>query len=185
MRVLKIIAFILLLSLVACSGSRNPYDQDENEEATGQRIADQVFEGFEMTVTENGVKSGTITADRAEKYDSEQIVEAKNLEMVFFAENGAVESILTSKKGVIHLDSGAMQASDSVVVINADSTKTLKTERLTWDKEKDQVVSDTTVYITTADGDRVRGDGIVTDVGFNNLELKNPTGDISALGKDF
>lgn len=185
MKILKFITLISLLACISCAGSGGMDDAEESPEAAPQRIADQVFEGFEMTVTENGVKSGAITADRAEKYDSEQLIEARNLEVVFFAENGAVESILTSKKGLIHLNSGAMQASDSVVVINADSSKTLKTERLTWDKEKDQVVSDTTVYITTSDGDRVRGDGIVTDVGFNNLELKNPTGDISALGKEF
>lgn len=155
--------------------------------AAGEQQAempDQIFDGFEMTITESGIKKGWIQADRAEKYTEKGLFKAENLTVLFYTETGAIKSVMTSRKGLIHTASGDMEAMDSVVVISSDSTKTLLTEHLIWQKKDNRILGDSAVEIRSPRG-VVFGDGIRADAGFENLEVKNPTGDINVLGDKF
>jgi LPS export ABC transporter protein LptC len=104
--------------------------------------------------------------------------------VIFYTANGEINSVLTSRRGIIHTDSGDMEALDSVVVVSRDSTKKLETGRLIWKKQDNTIVSDTSVVISSPRG-VVYGDGLLTDAGFENLEVTNPTGDINVLGEKF
>jgi LPS export ABC transporter protein LptC len=172
--------FIVLAAWCGGCGSGEPRVSPATGEAA--EVPDQVFDGFEMNVTDNGVRKGWVTAERAEKFDSRKLFVAFQLKVIFYSSTGEVSSVLTSKKGLIHTDTEDMEAMDSVVVISADSSRTLETPELVWKKTENQIVSDSSVVVRTREG-VVHGDGIVTDAGFENLEVVNPTGDISVLQK--
>ncbi|MEA1995996.1 MAG: LPS export ABC transporter periplasmic protein LptC [Gemmatimonadota bacterium] len=144
-------------------------------------IPDQVFDGFEMTITENGIKKGWLRADKAEKYEGKKVFKAVNPEVIFYASNGEMNSVLTARRGIIHTETGDVEAFDSVVVLSRDSTRTLLTEHLFWNKLDNTIVSDSSVKITGSQG-VVYGDGLVADAGLEDVEVKNPTGDIDVLG---
>jgi LPS export ABC transporter protein LptC len=171
----------LALALFSCGEEK----KDGVIVSGGQKeLPDQVFEGFEMTVTESGIKQGWVRADRAERFEAGKILKAQNLKVIFYTANGEINSVLTSRRGIIHTDSGDMEAMDSVVVVSRDSTKKLETGRLIWKKQDNTIVSDTSVVISSPRG-VVYGDGLLTDSGFENLEVTNPTGDINVLGEKF
>jgi len=171
----------LALALFSCGEEK----KDGVIVSGGQKeLPDQVFEGFEMTVTESGIKQGWVRADRAERFEASKIFKAQNLKVIFYTANGEINSVLTSRRGIIHTDSGDMEALDSVVVVSRDSTKKLETGRLIWKKQDNTIVSDTSVVISSPRG-VVYGDGLLTDAGFENLEVTNPTGDINVLGEKF
>ncbi|OGF96709.1 MAG: LPS export ABC transporter periplasmic protein LptC [Candidatus Glassbacteria bacterium RIFCSPLOWO2_12_FULL_58_11] len=178
-------AFFMVCWLVIPGCSNRDLEPAPAAEGTEQGAPpDQVFDGFEMTVTDNGIKKGWVTADRAEKYTQLNLFKASNLKVVFYTSNGEVKSVMTSLKGLIHTDSGDMEAIDSVVVLSQDSSKTLTTGRLIWKKEENLILGDSAVVIHSPRG-VVYGDGIKADAGFENLEVKNPTGDINVLGEKF
>lgn len=171
--------FIFGLLPAACRPVGQQPEADGNPAAA---VPDQVFEGFEMALTESGIKKGFLKAERAEKFQEPNQFKVLAPEVVFYDEQGQVTSILISRRGVLHLDSGLMEAFDSVVVVDADSSRTLRTERLLWRRSENLIVSDTTVLITTPQG-QVRGTGLTTNVGLEHLEVLNPTGDIHVLGQ--
>jgi LPS export ABC transporter protein LptC len=176
-------AFLIVLCFLA-AGCREKEIAQVGSEQQSVEVPDQIFDGFEMTITESGIKKGWVQADRAEKYTAEGLFKAENLTVLFYTQTGAINSVMTSRKGLIRTDSGDMEAMDSVVVISSDSTKTLLTEHLVWKKKDNHILGDSAVEIRTPQG-VVFGDGIETDAGFENIEVKNPTGDIHVLGDDF
>ena len=176
-----VLAFFLLLGLLSsgCGGRKIEESRLSGEENLD--LPDQVFEGFEMTITESGIKKGWIRAERAEKYSGKKIFKAEGLTVLFYDTNGEIKSILTSRHGLIHTDSGDMEAIDSVVVFTSDSTRQLVTEHLVWKKKENLIVGDSAVVIRSRRG-VVFGDGITADAGLEDIEVKNPTGDIHVLG---
>lgn len=181
-RILAGVFFIMLCLLSAGCGEKEIAQVHGGEQSV--EIPDQIFDGFEMTITESGIKKGWVQADRAEKYTAKGLFKAENLVVLFYTQTGAIKSVMTSRKGLIHIDSGDMEAMDSVVVISSDSTKMLLTEHLVWKKKDNRIFGDSAVEIRSPRG-VVFGDGIEVDAGFENLEVKNPTGDIHVLGEDF
>jgi LPS export ABC transporter protein LptC len=153
---------------------------DENAKET----PDKVFDGFEMSLTDNGISKGLALADRAEEYGDLQQFRATTLTVLFYTESGHVQSVLTSKRGIIHTVTGDMEAMDSVVVFSSDSSRTLHTEHLVWLKGDNRIQGDSAVVVTGPQG-VVNGDGFTADVGFEQIDLKNPTGDINVLGDRF
>jgi len=176
-------AFFIFIS-VAVPGCR--FAEPEKEPVTEAEtfvIPDQVFEGFEMTITESGIKKGWIQGQRAEKYESKKLFVVRLPKVIFYSPSGAVQSVMTSRKGLIHISSGDMEAFDSVVVISADSLKILETQHLVWKKAENIIVGDSAVVIRARGRGVLYGEGIVSDAGFDNVEVKNPTGDINVLGE--
>ena len=172
-------ALFVILCLITFGCTAEERLSPEND-GSGEQMPDRIFDGFELALTDNGVRKGWVTADEASKYTERKIFIARQLKVIFYTPTGQVNSILTSRRGIIHTDTNNMEAMDSVVVYSADSSRILRTERLEWKKNENLIVSDTTVTIRTAER-VVHGDGIVTDAGFNEVEVKNPTGDINVL----
>lgn len=172
-------AFFIILCLLI-SGCTGEERLSPESTVSVEDLPDQIFDGFELALTDNGVRKGWVTAAEASKYTERKIFIARQLKVIFYTPTGQVNSILTSRRGIIHTDTNNMEAMDSVIVYSADSSRILRTERLEWKKNENLIVSDTTVMIQTAEG-VVHGDGIVTDAGFKEVEVKNPTGDINVL----
>ena len=180
---LALIALILIAAmlLAGCRSSVPQAGSTPADSLTTGEVPDQVFDGFEMTITDNGILKGLVRAARAEKFGKQQEFRADDLTVLFYTESGRIKSVLTSRRGKIHTDSGDMEAMDSVVVLSADSTRNLLTDHLVWIKGDDLIRGDTAVVVTDPRG-VVRGDAFTADVGFEEIQMKNPTGDINVLG---
>ena len=176
-------AFFLLLLLNAHGCRFAGKEEEPVSQGEETVIPDQVFEGFEMTITESGIKKGWIQGRRAEKYESKKIFVISYPRVIFYSSSGEVQSVMTSRRGLIHIGSGDLEAFDSVVVVSADSAKTLETQHLVWKKAENVIVGDSAVVIRARGRGVLHGDGIVSDPGFDNVEVKNPTGDISVLSE--
>ena len=182
-------ALIVLIFMAAVLAGCNSSVPGTDAEMTAAQEADentpdQVFDGFEMSLTDNGIRKGLARAIRAEKFSKAQEFRATDLTVLFYTESGRIKSVLTSRRGTIHTDTGDMEAMDSVVVISADSTRVLRTEHLVWQKGDDLITGDSAVVVTDPRG-VVNGDAFTADVGFEEIEMKNPTGDINVLGNQF
>ena len=177
---------LILAALVILAGctARPAADSAPATYETDVEAPDQVFDGFEMSLTDDGISKGLVLAERAEKYGRLQEFRATVLTVFFYNESGRVSSVLTSRRGVIHTDTGEMEAMDSVVVFSSDSTRTLRTEHLVWLKGDNMIRGDSAVVVSGPRGE-VSGDGFTADVGFERIDLKNPTGDINVLGDQF
>ncbi|MBN2288221.1 MAG: LPS export ABC transporter periplasmic protein LptC [Candidatus Glassbacteria bacterium] len=171
----------MLLAVPGCQTAETDREQVSRDQ--GLEIPDQVFEGFEMTITEDGIKKGWVQGERAERYESRKIFTLSRPKVIFYSPSGAVQSVMTSLRGLIQISSGDMEAYDSVVVISADSSKILETRHLVWKKSENLIVGDSAVVIRAKGRGILYGDGIVSDAGFDNVEVKNPTGDINVLGE--
>ncbi len=176
-------ALAVLVALAGCT-ARPEADSAPVTAAADIEMPDQVFDGFEMSLTDDGISKGLVLARRAEKYGELQEFRASGLTVFFYTESGRVSSVLTSRRGVIHTDTGNMEAMDSVVVFSSDSTRTLHTEHLVWLKGDNMIRGDSAVVVTGLRGE-VAGDGFTADVGFERIDLKNPTGDVNVLGDKF
>ncbi|MCE5272466.1 LPS export ABC transporter periplasmic protein LptC [bacterium] len=176
---LRTAAVLALALFLACGADRT---ETAPMAATGEEVEapEQVFDSFELAVTDNGVRKGWVTAAEAAKYDRRKVFTARDLKVVFYTPAGQVNSILTSRRGIIHTDSGDMEAMDSVVVFSADSSRVLLTPRLLWRKSDNRILSDTTVEVRSRQG-VVFGDGIDSDAAFSDVKVTNPTGDINVL----
>ena len=169
---------ILFFLTVAC-GNEDSRALSPGGEQTGE-TPDQIIDSFDLTITDSGVRKGWVTALEAEKYVSRKVYTARELKVVFYNPAGQVNSILTSRRGIIHIENGDMEAMDSVVVFSADSSRVLLTERLLWRKSDNRILSDTTVEVRSRQG-VVFGDGMESDASFTDVQVKNPTGDINVL----
>jgi LPS export ABC transporter protein LptC len=174
---------IAVLSLAGCT-ARPESDFSSVPADPEAEVADQVFDGFEMSLTDNGISKGLAIADRVEKYGESQVYRATGLTVLFYTESGRVQSVLTSRRGIIRSDTGDLEAMDSVVVFSSDSTRTLHTEHLVWLKGDNRIQGDSAVVVRGPQG-VVNGDGFTADMGFESIDLKNPTGDINVLGDKF
>ncbi|MBW7995256.1 MAG: LPS export ABC transporter periplasmic protein LptC [Candidatus Glassbacteria bacterium] len=187
-KLLSCCALILLAAASArfsgCGWSQLEQGQVNEQPQESAEVADQIFDGFEMTLTDNGILRGLARASTAEKFGEQQVLKARDLTVLFYTDGGRVRSVLTSRRGIIHTDTGDMEAMDSVVVISADSSRTLHTEHLVWIKRDNRIHGDSSVVVRGPRGE-VSGDGFNADVGFEEIDLKNPTGDINVLGHRF
>ncbi len=177
-------ALAAIVALVALAGCTARPEVDSAPAAADTRAPDQVFDGFEMALTDDGISKGLVLARRAEKYGELQEFRASALTVFFYTESGRVSSVLTSQRGIIHTDTGNMEAMDSVVVFSSDSTRILRTEHLLWLRGDNMIRGDSAVVVTGPRGE-VTGDGFTADVGFERIDLKNPTGDVNVLGDKF
>lgn len=149
-------ASVVLLTGCGWSDTGHPPPAVEQQDSD---IPDEVINGFEMTLTDNGIRKGLARAVRAEKYGKQQLFRATDLTVLFYTDAGRVKSVLTSRKGIVHMDTGNMEAMDSVVVLSADSTRTLHTESLVWLKEDNVIRGDSAVVVRGPRGEVTGGTG--------------------------
>ena len=143
--------------------------------------ADQVLFKMSTRITENGVLRGFVDADTAYLYQRAQTMDLRGFTVRLFDEQGNHKSTLTAKTGIYQTFSRRLDARGGVLVVSTDGRK-LRTEHLIYDPTANQISSDTTF---TFDGpnERGAGNGFLSDIGFNNVTVKQPKG--QQRGKGF
>ncbi|HID93022.1 MAG TPA: LPS export ABC transporter periplasmic protein LptC [bacterium (Candidatus Stahlbacteria)] len=163
--------FIILSSLlIAWSCTK------EKEEAPSTSIQrpQEIVIGFNLIETTGGVRSWSITADKAISYEKRMIVYNPRLE--FYDENGRYSSTLTSDSGIIFNETNNMKAIGNVELISKDSI-VLKTDTLEWlDKER-KIFAPGRVVIFK-ENKKVIGTGFESNPSLTQIKLRQTYGRI-------
>ena len=144
--------------------------------------ADQVLFGFVHFLTRDGVREGEVTADTAFFYDPTQSTVLRNMKLVFIDSTGKPNATITSKVGTYKWQTGNMTAYSNVVLRSADGP-VLKSEQLFYDAAKKELT--TPLFFTFDKGDdHLQGKGFRSDLRFEHIVVKEPTGQTSGEGFD-
>lgn len=136
--------------------------------------ADQVLYGFKHYVTRDGVRESEMEADTAYFYDPTQTTVLRNMRLVFIDSSGAPRATITSRVGRYQWQKGGLVAESSVVLRTPDG-KELRSERLVFDAEKNQMSTDLPFTFDNR-GEHVEGQGFISDMKFGNIVAKAPKG---------
>ncbi|MCU0621590.1 MAG: LPS export ABC transporter periplasmic protein LptC [Gemmatimonadales bacterium] len=136
--------------------------------------ADQVLQGFRHFVTRDGVRDGEIEADTAFFYDDTQTTLLRRMRVVFFDSAGGQRAVITAAHGRYLWQKGSMLAEGGVVLTTADG-KTLKSEKLNYDAEKQELSTDVP-FVFDDSQSHVEGQGFTSDMQFANIRAAKPTG---------
>lgn len=135
--------------------------------------ADQVMVEVEHYMTREGVRSAHLVADTVYLMDEGSSARLRKYTVDFYDARGDRTSVLTAEDGVYDMQTGDMQASDDVVVVDPDGTRQLTTESLRYDADDRMLESD--VDFTFVRGrDTLQGTGFVTDPGLDSLTTRRP-----------
>jgi len=133
-----------------------------------------------MTLTTDGKKNGIVNASHMKKYSKKNLTLIENgLTVDFFDKDGNHSSVLTSEGGRVDDTKQDMIAYGNVIVVS-DSGMTLYTDTLKWDNERQKIISEIPVKITSVT-DTLYGDSFISDPNLENYEITNSHGTGSEL----
>ena len=128
-----------------------------------------------MFFTKEGKRTAVLISGYVAKYSSQKHTILKDgVKVDFFNEKGEHTSVLTSKEGKVFDDRQDMIAIGDVVVIS-DNGSHLYSDELIWDNNKQKIISNVPVKITT-ETDTVFGDTFISDPDLINYEITNTHG---------
>lgn len=139
---------------------------------------DRTTMGAEYHFTDSGRVRNVLRAGRIEEYKGEpgHTVIEQGLELEFYGRDGAQNSVLTARRGLILPAQRRMQVFDEVVFVNAKGER-LETEALTWEQDSAKVFTDKAVRIVKGP-DVIYGQGLEADEDFNRYRIHKVTGEI-------
>jgi LPS export ABC transporter protein LptC len=144
--------------------------------------ADQILEQMTTNIVGDGVRKSLVYADTAYIYSARQVASLRNLRATFFDAQGNPTGVLTSRRGEYFIARGTLEARDSVLVVSQDGTnKRLRTSHLIYDRDKNQVRSDSAFTYEGPDG-VLRGNSFISDPGFKNVITRQPKGRTKGQG---
>ncbi len=136
--------------------------------------ADQVMDSMWTNIVRDGIKVSRVEADTAFIYQARQFADLKGLRITFFDSIGRVSSSITATSGTYQMRDAILDARGSVVATNPDG-KVLKTEHFVYDRQSNQISSDTAFTFTSPQGNG-SGASFTSDIGFKNVVTLRPKG---------
>ena len=131
---------------------------------------EQVTYDYHTTQSKGGTPVWELWGESALRYAGETRRELEGVRMVFYRD-GVKDAVLTSETGEIDETTQATVARGNVVVVSEDG-RTLESEELYWDPERELI--HTEVFVRFTDGDQVlTGYGMETDPDLTDLVILN------------
>ena len=161
-----------LVFLVLACGGDEPTRIGTSELPVGRPglgTPDQVVENGEHVITAQGVKKAVLVAEQLYFYNEQGKVYGDTIQVSFFDEAGAFQSMLTAEQGEMSQHSDDMIARGTVVVRGSSSRIT--TEELHYDPQRNLVTSDKPTEIFQA-GNVIRGSGVESDPALTNIRIR-------------
>lgn len=179
----KLLSFILLLSLAACT--ENDLQQvaaisNEKEEPV------VVMKNAEIAFTDSALLKAVIAAGEVETYtyynddnemEDQKLVMTNGVEANFYDKYEKVNSTMTSEKATRFQKDRLTEIEGNVVVVNIDGDS-LSSEFLLWDEEKNTISSNKNVRVKTSD-EVIFAEGFESDVHFQEYSFKKVKGRIN------
>jgi LPS export ABC transporter protein LptC len=160
--------WIALLAAAACS--------DETVRPTrtlaAADTADQMLQGVEFLMNEDGVRRTRVEADSARLYESSQTVSLRRPTVTFYDANGVESSTIVADSGRYLMRDGSMDAWGHVVATTPDG-KTLRSEELRYDAHKRRIWSDKPFVFDHRDR-HVEGNAFESDPEFRDIVTQQP-----------
>ena len=136
--------------------------------------ADQVMVKMSTRITNEGVLRSYVEADTAYIYQRSQIMDLRKFTARLLDEKGNLKSTLTADQGLYITYSNKLDARGHVVITSTDGDR-IQTEHLVYDKMANRVDIDTTFVYDSPKG-RLTGNGLQSDIDFNNVTVAQPRG---------
>jgi LPS export ABC transporter protein LptC len=135
----------------------------------GMGPPDQVVENGEHVITAQGVKKAVMVAEQLHFYNDLGKVYGDTIQVSFFDDAGAFQSMLTALEGEMNQRNDDMIARGNVVVRGSNST--IRTEELHYDPMRNLVTSDKPTEINQQ-GNVIRGQGVESDPALTNIRIR-------------
>lgn len=165
-------ALLISTVILACSVDK----RDESVPQVEQDYPDQESWDATIYLTRMGKVAGFLKAGHIQKYSQKNMtLLLDSITVDFYNEQGQHTSVLTAWGGKVNDLTQDMLAFGNVVVIS-DSGVTLFTDTLKWDNQRQKIVSEIPIMITTETGDTLYGDSFISDTNLQNREITNPRG---------
>lgn len=142
--------------------------------ATAADSADQVLEGMEHFITNDGVRRTRVIADTAYLYEATQLARLKKVKVTFYNSTGQETSTVVGDSGLYQTRDGSMSAWGNVVATTPDN-RVLKSEELKYDSRK-QEISSSKPFVYDRPGQHLVGDAFTSDPDFRNIVAVRPRG---------
>lgn len=130
---------------------------------------DQVVENGEHVITALGVKKAVMVAEQLVFYNQAGKVYGDTIQVSFFDDGGAFQSMLTALEGEMSQRTEDMIARGNVVVRGSGST--IRTEELHYDPRRNLVTSDVPTEINQM-GNVIRGQGVESDPALTDIRIR-------------
>lgn len=162
---------VILAALVACREDtiRPPVT------ATAADSADQVLEGMEHFITNDGVRRTRVIADTAYLYEATQLARLKKVKVTFYSATGEETSTIVGDSGIYQTRDGSMSAWGHVVATTPDN-RVLKSEELKYDSRTQKISSGVAFVYERPGQTRMTGDAFTSDPDFKNIVATRPRG---------
>ena len=164
--------------VVACALSTAACEQKGQSPSAVMAVADtadQVLQRFHHFITSDGVRTSEVQADTAFFFDASQRTLLRKMRVVFFDSAGAPQATVTAQRGEYLWQNGSMTAEGSVVLTTSDG-RVLKSEKLVFDETRQQICTDKPFDFDDRSS-HMQGQGFCSDKQFNNIRVKEPTGE--------
>lgn len=132
---------------------------------------------IEILYSEKGQVQVRLISPKLVKHegDDEFMEFPDGFKVFFYDSNMQIKSTISANYGISYEKKDLMEARHNVVVENLDKNERLNTEELYWDRSKRRIYTDKFVRITRNE-EIITGDGLESDEGFQDIEIKNPKG---------
>lgn len=137
--------------------------------------ADQVLEGMEHFITNDGVRRTRVIADTAYLYEATQLARLKKVKVTFYSATGEETSTIVGDSGIYQTRDGSMSAWGHVVATTPDN-RVLKSEELKYDSRKQEISSSKAFVYERPGQSRMTGDAFTSDPDFKNIVATRPRG---------
>jgi len=128
----------------------------------------QILKNFEMQDIHDGVTSMRLVSIEGQVYDQEHLADVSK-PIVTFYKLGKESSVMNAPFGKVYLLTHAVEAWGGVTVVNVDST-TLTTDRLTYDPQRQKIISKDAVRIEKPDS-ITEGIGLEADPDLTHIKM--------------
>jgi LPS export ABC transporter protein LptC len=167
-----ILLLILLSLLFGCSKLEEDQPTNTPNKST---YPDQELWKSKISITNEGRRIANVWAGYIAVYSEKKIADLKDsIHVDFYDREGKHNSVLTADSGVVYSETNDLNAMGHVVVVS-DSGIILQSDQLSWDNQRQKIVSDVPVRFTTSE-DTLIGDSFVSDPDLKNYEIRNARG---------
>jgi LPS export ABC transporter protein LptC len=173
---LALLLFISCCFMISCQTNRNEVMSIGKNSITPQLSGKEVT----MLYSDSTVLKIRLQAPQMQKFEKgvkePMTIMPKGLFVTFFDPQQKVTTTLKADYGIRYERSQRMEVKYNVEVVNVNGEK-LNTEHLTWDEQKQKIISNAFVKITTAK-EIITGNGLESNQDFTQYEIKEITGTI-------
>ena len=171
---MRSLAYILLLFLIiaGCEEKNPPPIVERDPEGT--IYPDRELWDAEIIFTEDEQITSKLNANYIAVFENQNLTVADSgFRLDIYDSQGNHTSYITADSGVVESENRLLAYGDVYAV--SEEGVVLRTERLRWDRARQQIISDTNVVLTT-ETDTLYGEGLVSDESLENWEVVRPRG---------